>query len=134
MTDSISRNIDDINSTTTPYYYTQDLSSYLANYNIEGLNVNEGEKSLDKSECCKSTQKSARKSLKKTSASTSYVIRKTSRKGRNLIKIDIQPMNNSESDNSVSVQYIVENAYDEIMDATETVINKIVKRISESGL
>lgn len=127
MTQSFVSVDDDIN-----FCCAQDVNGYLANYDFNALNACE-EKLVDKPQGSKSSLKS-RKSLKKNTTSTSYVIRKTSRKGRNLIKIDIQPMNNSESENSVSVQYIVEDVYDEIMDATETVINKIVKRISGSSL
>lgn len=68
----------------------------------------------------------------------SYVSRKGKENGHHLIKITIYELlpgvKRSDVDDNVclSAQYIVEDKYDEILDYTETVVKKIVKKISDS--
>lgn len=68
----------------------------------------------------------------------SYVSRKGKENGHHLIKITIYEVlpgvKRSNVDNNVclSAQYIVEDKYDEILECTESVVKKIVKKISDS--
>lgn len=69
---------------------------------------------------------------------SSYIIRKEPGKAHHLINISIHDMSDNASGRScnehdstrVSVQYLVRNNYDEIMDETEHLIEKIVKKIN----
>lgn len=68
--------------------------------------------------------------------SSSFVIRKEPGKAHHLIKISIYDLSDNNVDHSdsacVNVQYQVKDNYDEIMDETEYLIGKIVKKLSTS--
>lgn len=137
-------------------YNSQDLdaASYSINSfqdteNLEDLNRSNKNVS-DKSITTKLTKnRNKKKTIKKTLTDTSstlsefptnlsYVSRKRNGKGRHLIKIRICELNpgikhgNSDDSICVNAQYVVEDRHDEIMDCAESLVRKIVNKISES--
>lgn len=96
-------------------------------------------KKITKTNCTKKTS-----NMKKTSLEFPLIsfIKKKVARGHRLIKIDVYDINafsylkNSEidngTDNILSVQYVIENDFDEIMSLTENVIGKIIKKLSVS--
>lgn len=75
----------------------------------------------------------AKKSKSKDNGLNSHVIKKVMN-GKSIIKIsvsDIDPMAESNAITVQSVQYIVENEYDDLLNATERLMEKIVKKLSE---
>ncbi|KOB71782.1 hypothetical protein OBRU01_13313 [Operophtera brumata] len=86
----------------------------------------------EKSPNPKKTKTLKRKSHKNK---TSFVMNNTTRKGPRLIKIEVRDI--SVTDDNVDktilkAQYIVIDHHDEIMDMTESVVNKISKNLCES--
>lgn len=62
---------------------------------------------------------------------SSHVIRKVT-KGKRLIKISISDIEQSNiGANCVTVQYVVQDDYDDLLNATEGLVEKIVKKLSE---
>lgn len=138
---------DDTNPITNPFYYAQNmdavyeleyqkLQNQLQEEQLKNIEANKHEK-----EAVENKKKKSRLSLKKTickpastSSCTSYVVRKESGKAHHLIKISIEDTGtlcgiNSDIKN-VSVQYLVKDNYDDIMEDTERLISKVVKKIS----
>lgn len=139
---------DDYNPITNPYYYAQNIMDHPC-LNLEEMTENKAKpgssKSMKKVNKNKKRIASKRKlesPVKLTSApqvSSSYIIRKETRRAMQLIKIDIIDLCGSELNNSsdidsasVSVQYIVTDSYDDIANATTGLINKIVNKINEN--
>lgn len=81
------------------------------------------------------TEKKETSSKRKQKDSMSYVISKAPRKGHRLIKIQVLDYNQRQNANyseSVRVQYTVVDPIDEVMDLTESIVNKICKKLSDS--
>lgn len=142
----------DMSLITNPFYYmpitNDDLQSECTPQDqIEVARKTEGENKLlakiGKQKKLTKTNSSKQSSIiKKTSLEfplVSYIKKKIVR-GHRLIKIDVYDINafsylkNSEmddgADNIISVQYVIENDFDEIMSLTENVIGKITKKLS----
>lgn len=69
-------------------------------------------------------------SKSKETSLSSHVIKKVA-KGKRIIKISISDVDPNLAINTVTVQYIVENDYDDLLSATEHLIEKMVKKLSE---
>lgn len=63
------------------------------------------------------------------SALNSFIIKKI-KKGRRVIKISISNLEVDNECQEVAVQYIVEDNFDDMLNATEVLVDKIVKRLS----
>lgn len=109
---------------------------------FEGLNhSNYIEKLVSGNDQAQSTKKSSKKrKCPLASSTTSYIARQGgSGNGGHLIKLEVYKLKDcknendySDSDNAcVSVQYVVREPYDEVMEAAETLIKKIGKKLSE---
>ncbi|KAG7302821.1 hypothetical protein JYU34_003130 [Plutella xylostella] len=83
----------------------------------------EKEKKLSK---CGKTKK-----CKCINQSSTFILKNDQRKGRFLIKIDIEAFDNSDNEHAVSAQYIMTDQYDEVMDAAQCVVRKIFKKMCE---
>lgn len=129
--------------------YAQDplngFTQRMKDWEHEELMTTTPHKGKKKRRCQEPPTKNKRSS--KNQAQKSYVISKELRRGQRLIKIKIYDFTESvseqidltsdESDSeflSVSAQYVVKNPVDEILDATENIINKISKEISKRHL
>lgn len=138
MSQSIFNNDDEVNPSTNPFYYAQDLTSY-----YDGA---QEQRSKNFEKCTEQTktkklQMKRKCTLSLSSPTTMHIIRSISLKpGQKLIKIqiyDIADPDNcdySNSDNAnVNVQYVVEanNNYDVILDATNTLIRDMSKKLNE---
>lgn len=124
------------------YYYAQDLLQDFEDDRLKDLPPN---KLLNADEQQLKTKKPQKKrkfqDLQGPSSSSSYIIRQGSavKRGRHLIKIYICELNEQEesekcekSENNdisinVSAQYVVDDIYDDVMEAA----NKVIKRIGE---
>lgn len=112
------------------FFHSQDMDSFVC---YQENNVNKSQNM---------SQKSGHNTLKRQyvdifnssspSSSSSYVIKKV-RKGKRILKINIENVEESQSDEIV-VQYIVNEYFDEILEETELLIQKICKRISGNVL
>lgn len=142
---------DDEDPITNPFYYAQNMDAVYET-EIQKLQNEMREKQLKKdleaSTSNKETvenKKKSRLSLKKTickpatstsTACTSYIIRKETRKAHRLIKICIEDIADTDlyttniKNANISVQYLVKDSYDEIFKDTEKLIGKIVKNLS----
>lgn len=141
---------DDCNPITNPYYYAQNImaDSYINQEETAENKVKPGSskpmKKVNKNKKRIASKRKLESSLKLSSdppASSSYIIKKETRRAMQLIKINILDLYGSELNNSsdidsasVSVQYIVTDSYDDIADATKRLINKIVNKINETVL
>lgn len=130
------------NPVVSSFFYSQ------GNYEpyFEGLNQSANiEKLLTGNEHENKAQNSKKTSKKRkcklASPSTSYIARRGGRgNGGHLIKLEVHVLkdcknenNYSDSDNAcVSVQYIASETYDEVMDAAQTLIKKIGKKLSDA--
>lgn len=72
-----------------------------------------------------------KKTKDQTKKSTSFVIKNDYRKGRYLIKISIEAMNDGDSNRNVNAQYLVCDPCDEVLDSTEYALTRILKRLDE---
>lgn len=80
----------------------------------------------------KKEKNASKKGKKKTQEMglNSHVIRKVT-KGKRLIKICISDIEESKLEsNGVTVQYVVQDDFDELLNATEGLVEKIVKKLS----
>lgn len=116
-------------------YYAQDAQNLDAIFDInheKPLELKEEKLMSKKNKNSHLTKKP--KSL--SSASSSFVIRNEREKGKHLIKIMVHSLQNNcvQSEPSVSVQYLVKDSYDDILNSTERLINKIVNKISDSNI
>jgi hypothetical protein len=59
----------------------------------------------------------------------SYIIKKI-KKGRRIIKISISNLELGNGSKEIEVQYVVEDEFDEMLNSTEELVNKIVKKLS----
>lgn len=114
------------------FYHSQDMDSFFC---YQGDNVNKSQNMPQKSES--NTLKRqytgiVNSSLPSSSSSSSYVIKKV-RKGKRILKINIENLEESQSDEIV-VHYIVNEYFDEILEEAELLIQKICKRISGNVL
>lgn len=117
------------------FYNTQDLEDL---YSVQ----HQENKVSDEKKCKALKNQPKKKILKKPqveiSKKLSYVSRRGQENGHHLIKINIYELrpgvNCKNVDDSVclSAQYVVEDRYDEILDCTENIVRKIVKKISDS--
>lgn len=142
---------DDFDPITNPFYYAQNMEEHYESEfqklqkELDEKKTNESTKNNDENshkEITLNKKKRTSLSLKKdlinkpSTSKSSYVIRKEKEKALHLIKISIQNLNNAniheiDTENPcVSVQYIVTDIYDSVMDDTENLINKIVKKLS----
>lgn len=129
--------------------YAQDIDKDIEAYFAEKSNIKEIVKDPSSStqKVSKPPQKSKNHKKKKVSfkkttccnmaSTSSFVIRKDQKKGHHVIKIEVYEINNQSNNNtsgsaSVNVQYVVKDNYDNIMDATNCLISRIVKKLSDS--
>ena len=116
-------------------FYTQDFED------LHGAERQEDKVSSDKK--CKTVSKKSKKKMRKTSQTEiknnlSFVSRKRKETGHHLIKINVYELDPGVKcrilDESVclSAQYVVTDKYDEILDCTESLVSKIVTKISDS--
>lgn len=137
---------------TNPFYYmpiTNEVSESQFNLQDQGKvarKTETGNKLLAKNGKHKKVRKtsSSKKSLniKKKSQENPLVsfIKKKVTRGHRLIKVDVYDVNaysclkksaiNDGTDNILSLQYVVEDDYDEIMNLTENLVEKIIKKLS----
>jgi hypothetical protein len=110
---------------------SQDLDGYLVHQH-ECMNR------LNSVQEVKKPSKISKKSLKKMSSGitkacssglNSYII-KQSKKVLRLIQISISNLELDNESEDVSVQYIIESEYDDVLNSTERLVEKIVKRLS----
>lgn len=118
-----------------PFNFAQDNESYYAE--LAQATCLEHQQPDKQTSSSKKRKLSKRKTITQ-STSSSYVIRRQHEKGRRLIKICVYDLNSNgdtmdidESEPNISVQYIVKDNYDNVMDSTETLINRIVTKIGE---
>jgi hypothetical protein len=114
---------------------SQDFGGYLE-YQQQCMN------SLNNVQEVKKPSEISKKSLKKKTCSgknkacgsglNSYII-KQSKKGVRLIKISISNLEADNESEEVAVQYIVESEYDDVLNSTEGLVDKIVKRLSNAN-
>lgn len=136
---------------TNPFYYmpiTNEVSESQFNLQDQGKvagKTETGNKLLAKNGKHKKLRKtsSSKKSLhiKKSQENplVSFIKKKVTR-GHRLIKVDVYDVNaysclkksaiNDGTDNILSLQYVVEDDYDEIMNLTENLVEKIIKKLS----
>lgn len=94
-------------------------------------------RALNEQSRTKTKLKRKRECSLKSSSSASYIVRRdrSGARGRYLIKINIHELTECEDDcgdsddASVSVQYIVREPFDEIMDATQGLVRKICNKL-----
>lgn len=126
--------IEDSEPTTNPFYYAQDRQGWYDEVATKAREQNRRQKSEEKNK----KKKIRSNSLK----NTSFIMRKETGNVRHLIKIIIHNLDgcnideiNTESGNAaVNVQYLVTSAYDDIMDETEHLVSKVVKKLSKSSI
>lgn len=117
------------------FYNTQDLEDP---YSVQ----HQENKASDKKKCKALKNKPKKKIHKKSQAeisnNLSYVSRRGNENGHHLIKINIYELRpgvkckNVDDSVCLSAQYVVEDKYDEILDCTENIVRKIVKKLSDS--
>lgn len=139
---------DDINPITNPYYYAQDplagyseamqnLTSISTMQNVSSDSTTKRDQGSSKKVKAKKRQISPTSSLILPTGlrdNLNYVIRQEREKGRKLIKINVYDFEGDINDSDcpeISVQYVVYNNYDEIADATKSLITKILKKIDD---
>lgn len=144
--------VDDCDPITNPFYYAQDVDAYLAderNLEREIKNLKTESDNVEKKQS-KPMKKKANLSLKKrnsvlstheespvaATSTASYVLKKH-KKGEYLIKLNIYDLRSDTVEceppkNIISVQYVVEHKYDEIMYAADNLVDKIVKKLHDS--
>ncbi|XP_047988059.1 uncharacterized protein LOC125238456 [Leguminivora glycinivorella] len=113
-----------------PLNYSQDMDAYLK---YQDLLLNPSLEIPLSGTPAKSQKKIAKKGKRKIKEMglNSHVIRKVT-KGKRLIKISISDLEQSNIEsNGVTVQYVVQDDYDELLNATEGLVEKIVKKLSE---
>lgn len=121
------------------FYNTQELA------NLSRMNCQET-KSSDRNKINAAKNKNPKKTLKcrqpristKFTPNLSYVSRKRNRNGHHLIKINISELIPGTKcrgfEETTDVQYIVEDGFDEIMENTENLVRKIVKKLSDDNI
>lgn len=107
-----------------PFYFAQDVEGWL-------------EKVEKKRQATTAIQKLSKDKPKKTSVKdikkerSSYVIKNDNRQGRYLIKISIEALNDGDANRNVSGQYLVCDPCDEVLDSTEYVLTRILRKLDE---
>lgn len=107
-----------------PFYFVQDVDGFL-------------EKVDKKRQAATANLAPAKNKAKKTATKdqtkklSSYVIKNDIRKGRYLIKINIEALNDGDPNRNVSAQYLVCDPCDEVLDSTEYVLTRILRRLDE---
>lgn len=134
-------------SMNNPFYGAQDLDAILEREEenrLKALREQKNNETLENNTSLKTIKKKNKLSLKKKlpkidhvispAPDSSFVIRKNKAKGSHIIKIEILEIDSKEQENSaktnLSVQYIVSDNYDNMMDATEDLINRIIQKLS----
>lgn len=103
-----------------PFYYAQDVNGWLDKLE---LNRTIKEKKFNKNNRTKKC-----KCLKKSS---SYILKNIPCKERYLIKIKVEALNEDDNDQAVIAQYIMSDQYDSVMDAAQSVVKEIYKKIHD---
>lgn len=105
-----------------PLYYVQDVDGWL-----------EKVEKRRQEALCKMAKNKPKKTINKdqTKKCSSFVIKNDYRKGRYLIKINIEAMNDGDSSRNVSAQYLVCDPCDEVLDSTEYTLTRILKKLEE---
>lgn len=91
------------------------------------------------------TLKKTKKRKLSSDSSSSYIIRRNGSRGRYLIKLNVFDVKDKDCENvrdvindnnnaCVSVQYVVRENYDEVMDITETLIKKISNNLNDADM
>lgn len=101
-----------------PFYYAQDVDGWLEKIALKQPNKENKSKNMDKLKKDKCEKKS-----------TSFIKKSNTRGGRYLIKIDIEAQNEHENDQAVSAQYVMTDQYDEVMDAAQSVVREIYRKM-----
>lgn len=137
-----SANLDDGNQVIRPFFYSQgDCSSYfesLANRQRETEELDNNPTNTQEQAQKKITRK--RKRSSRFSSSTSYIARRgkpNDIRGRYLIKLNVYELKDCESENDcndsdnacTSVQYVVRETFDDVMNAAEVLIKKIGEKL-----
>lgn len=137
---------DEINaSINNPFYGAQNLDEYLEKEEQKRMKAveqkhNEAVENNNNLKMIKKKNTSLKRKLPQLgtviSPDSSFVIRKNKGNAHHIIKIEILEIDNEDLGNSaktnISVQYVVSENYDNMMDATENLINKIIKKLSGS--
>lgn len=128
-------NIDDAVPMTNPFYY-HELDQYLSKTEENNLQQSRPDHSATLS---KKAAKKRKFVPSLTPSAIEYIMRHTSSKsGKYLIKISINELNGRECKNyanddndtaNVSVQYIVKDNYDKVMESAEDLIREIGKKL-----
>jgi hypothetical protein len=105
---------------------SQDANAYLK-YQNEYLNPNQDISLQNASKRTKKTRNVKHKT--RDNGLNSYIIKKI-KKGRRIIKISISNLELGNGSKEIEVQYVVEDEFDEMLNSTEELVNKIVKKLS----
>lgn len=117
-----------------PYFgYSQDMDSYLKYQDMllnpsKDIPAQTGSTVLEK----KLKQKTVKRKNKVIASMSlnSHFIKKV-KAGKRLIKISISNLETSSGPDEISTQYVVEDTSDELLNATEELVDKIVRRLSD---
>lgn len=105
-----------------PFYFAQDVDGYLEKVEkkrqaaIQKLAKNKPKRTAIKDQ---------------TKKQSSFVIKNERRKGRYLINISIEALNDGDDNRNVIGQYLVCDPCDEVLDSTEYVLTKILRKLDE---
>lgn len=128
---------------TNPYYYVQNVDDYISKNYPTLFHSQADEKNPDVNK--ESGNEAAAKKKKvirrftrvtHTPANSSFVMKKSKQKGHRMIKIQIHDLSDKEDsdDNpTVSVQYIANQHYDEVLRLAESLVSKISKELGEGS-
>lgn len=126
---------------TDPFYYAQDVDGFLRELEEERLRDLPPNKSPCKDELQSKSKKTVKKRKCQTSFSSTYIIQRGSiKRGRRLIKINVFELNDSGENDvnnataSISAQYVTDAIYDDVIDATNSIIRKIGEKMYETSV